>query len=466
MNKYEIEYSVIKSIIYLYENKEESRGIEILSNIKNEYFTNDSCKRIISLMKNFMGQNKTFDRIIINSNLEADLRNTFNEIVATSISYLSINEYVNLLIDNYKETQIIEITSKAKNRLDKSRLEDPIDKIIHDIMQALYALSSNEVSNLNDMKKIGDELLENLFNNINTNELEQTNKKQTGLQKLDDLLGPLKRKQLIIIGGHSGMGKTSLALQIALNLARNGNIVYIASIEMSEQEIYIRLISQLKVHDFSRIQNMKFSQDDNDIKLFRDGKIELDKLNNNIVIDDKSNTILEIENKIKKIKPDFLIVDYLQIVEPENPKEIREQQVSQIARRLKNIAKKYNLSVILLSQLNDNNSGQRPSEANIRESKAPYFHSDNVIFIHKLSEDDIKYYLKASKVPHKKIDSFVNSSRNHDADFFEIILRKNRNGKEGSFIALFRKNFHLFYDLELNSITMTDPHPQILECIS
>lgn len=138
------------------------------------------------------------------------------------------------------------------------------------------------------------------------------------------------------------------------NLARNGNIVYIASIEMSEQEIYIRLISQLKVHDFSRIQNMKFSQDDNDIKLFRDGKIELDKLNNNIVIDDKSNMILEIENKIKKIKPDFLIVDYLQIVEPENPKEIREQQVSQIARRLKNIAKKYNLSVILLSQLNDN----------------------------------------------------------------------------------------------------------------
>ena len=245
MNKYEIEYSVIKSIIYLYENKEESRGIEILSNIKNEYFTNDSCKRIISLMKNFMGQNKTFDRIIINSNLEADLRNTFNEIVATSISYLSINDYVNLLIDNYKETQIIEITSKAKNRLDKSRLEDPIDKIIHDIMQELDALSSNEVSNLNDMKKIGDELLENLFNNINTNELEQTNKKQTGLQKLDDLLGPLKRKQLIIIGGHSGMGKTSLALQIALNLARNGNIVYIASIEMSEQEIYIRLISHL-----------------------------------------------------------------------------------------------------------------------------------------------------------------------------------------------------------------------------
>ena len=229
-------------------------------------------------MKNFMGQNKTFDRIIINSNLEADLRNTFNEIVATSISYLSINEYVNLLIDNYKETQIIEITSKAKNRLDKSRLEDPIDKIIYDSMQGLDALLSNEESNLNDMKKIGDELLENLFNNINTNELEQTNKKQTGLQKLDDLLGPLKRKQLIIIGGHSGMGKTSLALQIALNLARNGNIVYIASIEMSEQEIYIRLISQLKVHDFSRIQNMKFSQDDNDIKLFRDGKIELDKL--------------------------------------------------------------------------------------------------------------------------------------------------------------------------------------------
>ena len=154
MNKYEIEYSVIKSIIYLYENKEESRGIEILSNIKNEYFTNDSCKRIISLMKNFMGQNKTFDRIIINSNLEADLRNTFNEIVATSISYLSINEYVNLLIDNYKETQIIEITSKAKNRLDKSRLEDPIDKIIYDSMQGLDALLSNEESNLNDMKKI------------------------------------------------------------------------------------------------------------------------------------------------------------------------------------------------------------------------------------------------------------------------------------------------------------------------
>ena len=279
MNKYEIEYSVIKSIIYLYENKEENRGIEILSGIKSDYFTNDACKRIISLMKNFMGQNKTFDRIIINSNLEADLRNTFNEIVATSISYLSINEYVNLLIDNYKETQIIEITSKAKNRLDKSRLEDPIDKIIYDSMQGLDALLSNEESNLNDMKKIGDEFLENLFNNINTNELEQTNKKQTGLQKLDDLLGPLKRKQLIIIGGHSGMGKTSLALQIALNLARNGNIVYIEYIEMSEQEIYIRLISQLKVHDFSRIQNMKFSQDDNDIKLFRDGKIELDKLN-------------------------------------------------------------------------------------------------------------------------------------------------------------------------------------------
>lgn len=164
MNKYKIEYSVIKSIIYLYENKEESRGIEILSNIKNEYFTNDSCKRIISLMKNFMGQNKTFDRIIINSNLEADLRNTFNEIVATSISYLSINEYVNLLIDNYKETQIIEITSKAKNRLDKSRLEDPIDKIIYDSMQEFEALLSNEVSNLNDIKKIGDEFLENLFN--------------------------------------------------------------------------------------------------------------------------------------------------------------------------------------------------------------------------------------------------------------------------------------------------------------
>ena len=140
------------------------------------------------------------------------------------------------------------------------------------------------------------------------------------------------------------------------------------------------------------------------------------------------------------------MVDYLQIIKPENTGISREQQVASISSGLKNIAKEENVCIILLAQLNENQENGNPSQSSIRESRGPYLDSDIVIFIKKVAPSEIEAVLKKSNK--SNIDKkYIYSSRAVGYDFVKIIVAKNRNGSNGEFYALNRKPYYLFNTL-------------------
>lgn len=251
---------------------------------------------------------------------------------------------------------------------------------------------------------------------------------QTGFYDLDGMINGLQPGALAIIAARPGMGKTSFALNIAQNAALKGKTVAIFSLEMTSSQLVQRIISAEAEVSSRDIQNGSLKTDDWQ-KLANVADI-VSKMN--IFIDDTSSIpVMEIRSKCRRLKSnkecglDMIIIDYLQLMENKRI-ESREQQIADISRNLKNLAKELEIPVIALSQLNrqlESRSDKRPMMSDIRESGAIEQDADLIMFIYR-----DEYYNKES------------TQRN----IAEIIIGKNRNGPTGNVKLLFMGEFTKF----------------------
>jgi len=251
----------------------------------------------------------------------------------------------------------------------------------------------------------------------------------TGFADLNRMTGGLHRKNLVVVAARPGFGKTSLCLNIACHSAlAHGKHVGIFSLEMSKPEIMKRMISSSACVDAHRIQSGYLARDDWE-RIHR----ATDHLSAApIYIDDTANlSVLQVRAKAQRLAlehgVDLLIVDYLQLVSGSRRYENRTQEVTEISRGLKHLAKELNVPVIAVSQLNrevEKRSGsRRPQLSDLRESGAIEADADLVLFI----------------------------SREEDAspegdDTAEILIGKQRNGSTGSFRLTFQKRITRFFD--------------------
>ncbi|MBI2100560.1 MAG: replicative DNA helicase [Candidatus Vogelbacteria bacterium] len=237
----------------------------------------------------------------------------------------------------------------------------------------------------------------------------------TGFKELDNRLSGLQRSDLVILAARPSMGKTSLALDIARQVAKRNVPVCVFSLEMSSQQLVDRLIAAESHVDSWKLRTGRLTADDEFARI-RDALDILAKAPI-FIDDDASNNITKMKSVARRLKSEhdlgLVIVDYLQLMVPRRESDSLVQQVTEISRSLKALARELDIPVLALSQLNRQveQRGGRPRLADLRDSGAIEQDADVVMFIHR--ED--KY--------------------NEDSDkknIAEIMIEKHRNGPTGS----------------------------------
>ncbi|NLE76327.1 MAG: replicative DNA helicase [Chloroflexi bacterium] len=255
----------------------------------------------------------------------------------------------------------------------------------------------------------------------------------TGFVDLDHLLGGMQRSDLLIIAARPGVGKTSLALAMAENAAmRHGVRVAIFSLEMSSEQLVARLIASQTGINSQLLRTGKFSDDDWQRFAHATGVLS----DTAIFIDDTPGiSATEVRTKARRLHAeeglDMVVIDYLQLMRSDSRSENRVQEIAQISRSLKELARELGVPVIALSQLSravEQRQDKRPILSDLRESGALEQDADVVMFIYR---DDM--YNEES--PLKNIA--------------EVIVAKHRNGPVGTVQLYFQKDLARFADAEL-----------------
>jgi replicative DNA helicase len=255
----------------------------------------------------------------------------------------------------------------------------------------------------------------------------------TGFTQLDNLTSGLQNSDLIILAGRPSMGKTALALNIARNAAVDGGVpVAIFSLEMSKEQLSLRMLCAEARIDSSRLRSGFFSMEDWERVTEAAGVLSAAP----IFIDDSASlSAMDVRAKARRLKMEknigLIIIDYLQLMQGRAGAERRDLEISEISRGMKALAKEMSLPVIALSQLNrmlEQRTDKRPRLSDLRESGALEQDADVVAFIYR---DEV--YNKEETNPRKGIA--------------EVILAKQRNGPTGDALLTFLAAYTRFENM-------------------
>ena len=251
----------------------------------------------------------------------------------------------------------------------------------------------------------------------------------TGFTDLDNKTSGLQASDLIIVAGRPSMGKTSLAVNIAENVAmseRRG--VAIFSMEMPAEQLVLRILSSLGRVDQSKVRTGRLSEDDwprltSTMNLLNEVKLYID--------DTPALTPTELRSRARRLKREhdlgLIVIDYLQLMQVPGHRENRTNEISEISRSLKALAKELNVPIIALSQLNrslEARTDKRPVMSDLRESGAIEQDADLILFIYR--------------------DEVYNKDRTDNEGMAEVIIGKQRNGPIGTVMLTFLGQFTRF----------------------
>ena len=405
--------------------------------LKPESFYRDDDKAIYEAMQNLYSRAEPIDLITLKNELETmskleqvgglEYLANLPEKAPTSANvqkYISIVEEKSMLRGLIKTAnELIELGYSQTE--DVEDIMDHAEKKIFDIMQN---------KNQKGYTPIKDVLVESF-----TKLEELYNRKQpitgvpTGFTDLDYRTAGLHGSELILLAARPAMGKTAFVLNIAANAAIRGKTgVAIFSLEMSKDQLVNRMLCSEAMVDSNKMRTGKLEEGDWEKLAQAIGPLS----ESNIFIDDTPGiTVMEIRTKCRKLKLEkdigLVVIDYLQLITGNSKKGgSREQEISEISRSLKILAKELNVPVIALSQLSravEQRPDHRPMLSDLRESGAIEQDADIVMFLYR---DDV--YNKESE---KK-------------DIAEVIIAKQRGGSTGTVDLLWMGNYTKFVNLE------------------
>jgi len=259
----------------------------------------------------------------------------------------------------------------------------------------------------------------------------------TGFADIDRTLHGFRPSDFVIIAGRPGMGKTAFLLAAALNAAKAGAGVWFGTLEMSKEQVAQRLISQESGIQLQRITDGNLN--DAEWKIYVDTVAQLNRLP--LYVDDNAHlTPTQLRTKarraVRRRGVKVIMLDYLQLMVTADKSENRTQEVSQITRRLKQLAKELNVPVVSAAQLSrkvEERADKRPLLSDLRESGSLEQDADVVIFLYR--ED---YYNE-------------NSVRVNQAD---VIIAKHRNGPTATATLFFRKELTQFANLTRTEVNL------------
>lgn len=408
---------------------------EVFDTINPEDFYAEKHRKIYKIMLELQDRSEPIDVVSITSILKEKKQleqiggsNYLAEIINLVPSSANLKHYA----ETVKKKALLRLLIDSADNISEMGYseEHDLDTIFDHAQKAILNIGNFTKKNFTRLK---DTLVEawDRFEKLSKSDSEMRGV-PTGFKDLDSKLAGLQKSDLIILAARPSMGKTSLAMDIARNAACKYNkSVGIFSLEMSSQQLVDRLIASESQVDSWHLRTGKIKEEA-DFDRIRDA---LDRLSTApIFIDDEpGNNITKMRGVARKLKAehglDLIVIDYLQLMIPKKDSDSLVQQVTEISRSLKSLAREIDVPVLALSQLNRavEQRGGRPRLSDLRDSGSIEQDADVVMFIHR---DD-------------KYDQ--NSDRKNIAD---IIIAKHRNGPVGEAQLFFDESRVTFQTIE------------------
>ncbi len=416
-----------------------ARVAEILP--KSDYFYVSTHRLIYSVVLSMFTQGKTVDFVTVLENLK--MEKAFDD--ATGKTYLlqlaescpsisNIETYAKLVRDKYDVRMLISasrdiIEEASDGEYEPSMLIDSAEQKIFDIRRG---------KNTQGLQRL-DEVLIQTFDRLDLlNKADESVKPvSTGIGDLDRVITGLNRSDLILLAARPGMGKTSFALNIAKNVACvSKKTVAFFSLEMTKEQLASRLLSSEALVGGTKLRTGKLSEEEWQRLISAS-----DVLNKaNIYLDDTPGiTVPEMKAKLRRLKDvDLVVIDYLQLMSSGGRKsDNRVQEISEITRNLKILAKEINVPVICLSQLSrasEQRTDHKPQLSDLRDSGSIEQDADIVLFLYREG-----YYDK---------DKGENVATAVDQNSGECLVAKNRHGETSSVKLHWQGEFMRFTSVE------------------
>lgn len=351
------------------------------------------------------------------------------QLVDRTVSGVNIDRYADLVMDKYMRRQLItaghEIIDLGYDTTQE--LETVLDESEKKIFRLSQKRPQEGLIHISDplIKSYSD--IENLYQKTTAPGI------PSGFYDLDAITTGFQRSDLIIVAGRPSIGKTSFALNVAHNIAKNQKLlVAVFSLEMSKEQLAFRLLASEAEIESNKLRSGRFTQQESESLSLALGSLS----NLPIYVDDTATiSVMQMRSQVRRLQAEskeklgLVLIDYLQLMEGSGT-DNRVQELSRITRSLKGLAREAEVPVIALSQLSrgvEARTNKRPMMSDLRESGSIEQDADLVIMLYR-----DEYY---------NPDSF-------DRGVAEVIVTKHRNGPVGTIKLLFKHEFTQFKNLQ------------------
>ena len=392
-----------------------------------------------------------FTRLEIPSTPE--LQEYLLEIVDAVPATSNIGLYIDIVEEKAIERSLLEKMGELSDDIRTNSLEFNaiLDKAEDTIMEVVKRRRTNEFVDLNT---VASEVYANLEKI--SNEGTGSHGLITGYPNLDQLTLGFQKGDLMILAARPSVGKSSYAINLALNICLNNPNAHVAyfSLEMSKEQIMMRIFSNQADIDLNLIRSGKLSSEE--LLLLGLAKQRMETMN--IYFDESSSTnIADIRAKCRQLsqanKLDFIIIDYLQLITVADAKGNRQEEVSKISRNLKTIARELEVPILALSQLSrsiESREDKQPVLADLRESGSIEQDADLVMFLFRrtdVEEEDPESIDLIQSELNDRVNELSGKPKNNNSPL-EIVLSiaKNRQGSLGYFDYHFYGNVSRFVE--------------------
>ncbi|MBO4734564.1 MAG: replicative DNA helicase [Clostridia bacterium] len=399
---------------------------DVATEVKSEFFYIPQHKEIYNAIITMFEINEVIDFVSLLEKLkssktydEAGGKAYLTQLVETVPSAANVKTYVDILRERYYARALIGAARGILKDIEEHAVST--DRLIESAEQRIYDIrTGNDKSGLTSIKNI---IEQETYDRLSKIADPETHDDYVGIPcgigELDKMITGLNKSDLIILGARPSMGKTSMALNIARNVAVDtGKTVCFFSLEMSRDQLAQRLLSSESGIDSAKLRTGELTADEWTM-LTRAGA-HLSETN--LYFDQTSDiTVPEMKAKLRRMKKvDLVIIDYLGLMHSARRIENRVQEISEITRNLKIMAKEFNIPVIVCSQLSRGTEGKgkshKPGLSDLRDSGSIEQDADIVLFLYR--------------------DAYYNNEKTDEDDMVEeskseCIVAKNRHGETG-----------------------------------
>ncbi|HEX4859628.1 MAG TPA: replicative DNA helicase [Rhizomicrobium sp.] len=454
----EVEQAVLGAVLV------DNRRLEPLTTVlKEEEFYDPLHQRIYSTMLKVWEQGRAITPLTLRALMQNDPglaeigQDYFVNLAEAAPAVANVRELARIIHDAAIRRELHRIGEDLANNALDVNVDQPPKTIIETAEKALYRIAENS--------KYGEgpiDFAESLRRAVENAERAQARGGRisgvtSGFTEIDSLLGGLQPSDLLILAGRPGMGKTSLGTNMSFNAARTwamdveagaelprGAPVLFFSLEMAAQQLSARILSEQTEIEMWKIRNGKFSE--SEWEKFVLTMQELSTLP--LYIDDTGGiSIAQIAARARRLKREkqigVIVIDYLQLVEPSRRAENRVQEITEVTKGLKALAKELNVPIIALSQLSrgvDSRDDKRPVLSDLRESGSIEQDADVVMFVYRE-----EYYLKSREPDPSSADHakwLEKCERAHRRA--EVLVEKHRHGATNKIDLHFDERFTRF----------------------